>query len=116
MVAPNPSGIEPTMKTVSEVLQQLPHKFQPDAAADLSVVFQFIIDDSRHFFLTIKDRQCQVNEQEHPDPDVTLIMESQTFIDVISGSLGGTSAYMSGRLRAEGNIMLATKLSRLFKR
>ncbi|MEH6822704.1 MAG: SCP2 sterol-binding domain-containing protein [Motiliproteus sp.] len=104
------------MKTVTEVIQKLPSKFQPDAAQGLSVVFQFLIDDSRYFNLNIADQQCTISDLEHPDPDVTLIMDSQTFIDVIEGELGGTSAFMSGRLRAEGDIMLATKLTSLFKR
>lgn len=104
------------MKSAQQVLEKLPSKFQPDAAADLSVVFQFVIDETLLYSLAIKDQQCRVQQQDHPDPDVTLFMDSQTFVDIIQGELGGTSAYMSGRLRAEGNIMLATKLSSLFKR
>lgn len=104
------------MKSVTEVIQKLPSKFQPEAAEGLKVVFQFLIDDSRYFSLYIADQLCEVSEEEHPDPDVTLIMDSETFIDVIEGELGGTSAFMSGRLRAEGNMMLATKLTSLFKR
>ncbi|MFT6915652.1 MAG: putative sterol carrier protein [Motiliproteus sp.] len=104
------------MRTVTDVILKLPDKFQPDAALGLSVVFQFRIDDSRYFSINIAEQQCQVCEQEHPDPDVTLIMDSQTFIEVIEGDLGGTSAFMSGRLRAEGDLMLATKLTSLFKR
>ncbi len=116
LALPNLSGIESIMKTVNEVLEKLPSKFQPDAAANLSAVFQLVIDDSQHFSLTIQDQQCWVERQRHPDPDITLIMEGQTFIDIISGDMSGTSAYMSGHLRAEGNVMLATKLGGLFKR
>jgi len=104
------------MKTVTDVIQKLASKFQPDAAQGLSVVFQFVIDDSRYFNIHIADQQCLVNDLQHPDPDVTLIMDSQTFIEVIEGEVGGTSAFMSGRLRAEGDVMLATKLTSLFKR
>ena len=104
------------MKTVDEVLAKLPEKFLPDEAVDLSIVFQFLIDDSRHFTIEIDDQQCRVCEHEHPDPDVTLIMSSETFRGVINGEIGGTAAYMTGQLRAEGNIMLATKLSKLFQR
>ncbi|MEH6650180.1 MAG: SCP2 sterol-binding domain-containing protein [Motiliproteus sp.] len=104
------------MKTIDEVLAKLPEKFLPDAAADLTVVFQFLIDESRHFSIEIDDKQCQICEHEHPDPDVTLIMSSETFVSVISGDIGGTTAYMTGQLRAEGNIMLATKLNKLFQR
>tara|TARA_R110002094_G_scaffold38387_3_gene51072 strand:+ start:2649 stop:2993 length:345 start_codon:yes stop_codon:yes gene_type:complete len=112
----NPKPADLIMKSVTEVIQKLPGKFQSEAAEGMSVVFQFLIDDSRYFSLNIADQRCVVSEQEHPDPDVTLIMDSQTFIDVIEGELGGTSAFMSGRLRAEGDIMLATKLTSLFKR
>ena len=72
--------------------------------------------DPYHYCLAISEQGCLVSEQQHPDPDITLFMDSETFIDIIGGTLGGTSAYMSGRLRAEGNVMLATKLSSLFKR
>ena len=104
------------MQAIRETMNKLPRKFQPQAAVDLEVVFQFVIDDDYHFYIDIADQQCQVFEAEHDDPNVTLLMDQQTFIDVIDGKVGGTSAFMSGRLRAEGNIMLATKLGSLFKR
>ncbi|RDE24130.1 SCP-2 family sterol carrier protein [Motiliproteus coralliicola] len=104
------------MQSVREVMFKLPKKFQPEAAEGMEVVFQFVIDDEAHYCLTIEDQQCQVEEREHDDPNVTLLMDGETFVDIISGELGGTSAYMSGRLRAEGNVMLATQLSKLFKR
>lgn len=104
------------MQSVREVMFKLPNKFQPDAAQDMDVVFQFVIDESDHYCLTIENQGCQVEEREHQDPDVTLLMDAETFVDIINGELGGTSAYMSGRLRAEGNVMLATQLGKLFKR
>ena len=104
------------MQRVIEVMQKLPSKFQAGAAQDLNVVFQFIIDDALHYCLEICEQQCRISEQDHADPNVTLRMDSETFIDVIEGRLGGTSAFLSGRLRAEGDVMLATKLGALFKR
>ncbi len=104
------------MQDVFEVIKKLPGKFQPEAAAGLAVVFQFVIDSSHHFSLEIADQQCRTDACQHPDPDITLFMDTETFSAIIDGDLGGTSAYLSGRLRAEGNVMLATKLGSLFKR
>lgn len=104
------------MSRVAEVMAKLTSKFQPDAAVDLNTVFQISFEDEASYYIVIADQHCQTHEGEHPDPDVTLLMDTDTFSDIVDGRLGGTSAFMSGRLRAEGNVMLATRLSSLFKR
>ncbi len=104
------------MKSVADVMNKLVSKFQPQAAGDMDATFQINIEDDQVYCIRIADGQCEVHQQEDPDPDVTLIMDSETFVDIIYGDLGGTFAFMSGRLRAEGDVMLATKLSGLFRR
>ena len=106
------------MKSVAQVMQKLASKFQPEAAAGLDTVFQIQIEDGEAlpYSIEIRDQQCHVTQQQHPDPDVTLIMASDTFVEIIYGDLGGTSAFLSGRLRAEGNVILATRLGKLFQR
>ncbi len=104
------------MSSVEEVMNKLVAKFQPEAASDMEAVFQINIEDDQPYIVTVKNSECEVSKGEHADPSVTLIMDSETFVDIIYGDLGGTFAFMSGRLRAEGDVMLATKLSGLFKR
>ncbi|OMH33604.1 SCP2 sterol-binding domain-containing protein [Motiliproteus sp. MSK22-1] len=104
------------MKSVVEVMNKLVSKFQADAAGDMEAVFQINIEDDQPYYVSISNGECEVSEGEHPDPEVTLIMDSETFVDIISGDLGGTFAFMSGRLRAEGDVILATRLTSLFKR
>lgn len=102
--------------SVTKVIEKLPSRFISDNAADFEATFQFELEDDQDFYIEIKDSTCTVIPGEHPDPNITLIMEGQTFIDVISGEQDGMGAFMSGKLRAEGNIILATKLSKLFSR
>ncbi len=104
------------MPNVSEVMAKLASKFQPEAAKDLDVVYQINITDHSPYQLVIKEQQCTVVEGENPDPNITLLMDVDTFEDIVNGTIGGTTAYMTGRLQAEGNVILATKLSKLFKR
>ncbi|KAG8910380.1 hypothetical protein FRC00_008295 [Tulasnella sp. 408] len=47
-------------------------------------------------------------------PDVTLVMD-ETFTELASGKLGGQKAYMTGKLKTRGNMMLATKLEGVLK-
>jgi len=48
-------------------------------------------------------------------PDVTLMLDDETFVELASGKLGGQKAYMTGRLKTKGNMMLATKLEGILK-
>jgi len=102
--------------TVERVIAKLPSRFSPENAADLEAVFQFQLEDSDNFYIAIEQQQCQVTTGDHPDPSITLILDSETFIKVVTGEQDGMSAFMKGLLRAEGNVILATRLGKLFKR
>jgi len=102
------------MTTVAKILDSIQGKFNKEAAAGIDIVFQFSIDDSEQFFLTVSNQECELSQGEHEDPSVTLIMTSETLASIASGELGGMQAFMTGKLKTEGNMMLATKLSDLF--
>jgi putative sterol carrier protein len=48
-------------------------------------------------------------------PSVSITIKDQDFIDLASGKLNGQKAYMTGKLKARGQLMLAMKLDSVFK-
>lgn len=102
------------MTTVADIIKNMEGKFNPAAAEGLDLVFQFNIEDDSNFYTVIKDGTCTVSQGEADDPNVTLIMDSETLNGVISGETDGMQAFMGGKLRAEGDMMLALKLGELF--
>ncbi len=100
--------------TVDQIINKFPSRFVAEKAVDFSAVFQFELEDDTDFYLAIADQQCQAIKGEHDDPNITLIMNAATMIEVVNGELDGMSAFMQGRLRAEGNLLLAPKLGELF--
>lgn len=102
------------MATTAELFNDIQSRFNADAADDMNEVFQFAIEDDATYHLIVKNGQCELGKGEHDDPSVTLLMDSETLNDIASGELNGMQAFMAGRLRTEGNMMLATRLSDLF--
>jgi len=100
--------------SVANTFETLKQHFNADAAAGLDLVFQFNIEDDQNYYLAIKDSQCTLANGDHNDPSVTLIMNSDTLKGIVSGETNGMQAFMAGQLRAEGDMMLATKLGELF--
>lgn len=100
--------------SVAPIFEKLEQNFNADAAEGLDLVFQFDIEDDNNYHVIIKDGTCQAVEGTHDDPSVTLIMNSETLKGIVSGETDGMQAFMAGQLRAEGDMMLATKLGELF--
>ncbi len=100
--------------SAAQVFEKLEKNFNADAARGLDLVFQFDIEDDANHHLIINDGTCQLVEGDHADPSVTLIMNSETLEGIVSGETDGMQAFMAGQLRAEGDMMLATKLGELF--
>ncbi|TFH86850.1 SCP2 sterol-binding domain-containing protein [Billgrantia azerbaijanica] len=98
-------------RTTFEKLQE---RFDPQAAEGMDDVFQFHFSDADSHYLVVKNGQLDIQAGEHDAPSVTLTTSTDTLKGVMSGEINGMSAFMTGRLKATGNIMLATRLASLF--
>ena len=100
--------------SVAAIFEKLNANFNAEAASGLDLIFQFSIEDGDNYHLIINDGTCNLVAGDHEDPSVTLIMSSETLQGIVSGETDGMQAFMAGQLRAEGDMMLATKLGELF--
>ncbi|NRA72336.1 MAG: SCP2 sterol-binding domain-containing protein [Gammaproteobacteria bacterium] len=101
------------MSTVNEYKEILASKFNTAAAAGVDEIFQFDLEGEL-FHLIVADSAYEIHEGEHDDPSVTLSLKSATLKGLLDGSVNGMTAFMMGKVKATGNMMLATKLTQLF--
>ena len=52
-------------------------------------------------------------QQGQGESDCQMTMSPEDFVSMFQGKLNATSAFMSGKLKIEGNMMLAMKLEQL---
>ena len=102
------------MTSVADNIEQMKGKFNADAAAGMENVFQFSIEDGDDYYIAINNGEFEIANGTHDDPSVTLILTTETLVGIMTGETDGMQAFMAGQLRAEGDMMLATKLGELF--
>ena len=101
---------------VKEVFAKMSEAFNANAAQGLNAVFQFDItgDDGGKWNVAVKDGACAVSEGASDAPTVTLTMAGDTWLAMVNKELNGMQAFMSGKLKASGDIMLAQRFATIF--
>lgn len=102
------------MNKVTQASNNFQTSFSSEAAKDLSAVFQFNVTDAEPFALTIQSGVCTASDGMNDSADITLVVDADTLLSLSDGSLDGMQAFMAGKLRVEGDMMLAMKLHELF--
>jgi putative sterol carrier protein len=104
------------MATVKEAFDQMPSRFRSDKAAGTNAVVQYDItgEGGGTWHAVIKDGACTVKQGVGPNPNLTLSMTAQDWLDMISGKQSGQMMFMSGKLKLKGDMALAMKLGSMF--
>jgi len=101
---------------VKGIFERIPEAFNADAAQGVDAIFQFEItgDGGGTWNVIIKDGACEVQEGAHGDPSVTMTMSTETWMGLVNKEVNGIQAFMSGKLKVGGDMMLAQKYQSLF--
>lgn len=104
--------------TIKELFTAMPTFYNPAAAVGLTKTFQWNItgEEAGVWALKIVDGAAEVVEGGVEKPDVTMTVGDKDCIAIMDGSLDPMSAFMSGRLKVAGDMMLATRLQTMFRR
>jgi putative sterol carrier protein len=102
--------------SAKEVFEKMPQVFSAAAAAGVDAVFQYHITgpDGGDWYITVKDNSCQITEGVYDSPSVSLTMSVADWLAMCNKQLDPMTAFMSSKLKASGNIMMAQRIPNIF--
>jgi len=105
------------MESIRQIFQEIDSALRedPSQAEGVNAVYEFHFHDeeSLTYQLVLKEDEKYASEGSKEDADCTLTMLKEDFKKMVEGELNGTKAFMSGRLKIQGNMGLALKLQNL---
>lgn len=110
-------NITPHIKTCKQRTQSLYHYFQPQLSNGLEANIQISISGNENFegYLVINKTECSYFDGVHQNPDVTILSNSEIWLDILNGKYTSQKAFMIGQLKVKGNFVLLSKFDQLFK-
>jgi len=101
------------VKTSGEFFDKvLPERFDPSKAKGFDATAQMNITGSKggEWAITIKNGKLEIKKGRISNPSMIVTMADSDFLDLINGKISGEGAFMSGKLKFEGNLSVALKI------
>jgi putative sterol carrier protein len=104
------------MPIAADIFKEMPNRFKADQAGDLTVTVQFDLsgDNGGQWYVKIADGACTVEEGAVDSPKATIRMEASDYVDMSTGNLNPMAAFMSGKVKVEGDLNTVMKIQQIF--
>ncbi len=102
--------------TVAEVFETMEKLFNPAAAAGMNKTIQWNIsgDEAGKWAFKIANQTCELIRGGVEKPDLTMIMSDQDWLAIVERRLDPMNAFMTGKVKTAGDMMLAMRIQQLF--
>jgi putative sterol carrier protein len=99
-------------------MTKIPTAFVAEDSEGVAAVvhFKFTGAEAGEWNAVIRDGHCNVAQGiPRSRPTISVTADSGDFVRIATGELDGMRAYMDGKLKLTGDLLLAPRLIRLFK-
>jgi len=107
------------MPTPTEIFSEINNRLgtDPSKAQGVNAAYAFDLsgDDGGQYHVVLKDGTGEAGAGAPENPNITISMKSEDFVDLATGKLDGTMAFMSGKLKIKGDMGLAMKLQSVLR-
>jgi putative sterol carrier protein len=106
-------------KVLNEIFGRMPGLFRADRAGNTNTVIHWSIGDGPDgrvdtYELVIADGKCVLSPVPEHEAKLALTLGQADFLKVVSGNANPVMMFMTGKLKAKGDLGLAAKIADLF--
>jgi putative sterol carrier protein len=106
-------------KVLNGVFERMPTLFRADRAGSTQAVIHWNITggpggSSDTYETVIENGACTVTTEPVRDPKLSMSMDPVTFLKVVSGDGNPMMMFMTGKIKAKGDLGLAAQVAKLF--
>src|SRR6187551_622746 len=106
-------------KILDEVFNRMPTLFRADRAGDTQAVIHWNITGAPGgatdtYETVIEKGACTVTNQPVREPKLAMTMDPLTFLKVVTGAGNPMMMFMTGKIKAKGDLALAAQVAKLF--
>lgn len=106
-------------KILDEVFGRMPSLFRADRAGSTNAVIHWTITErpdggTDTYEIVIENGTCVLSPAPERDPKLSLTMGPVEFLKVVSGAGNPVMMFMTGKLKAKGDLGLAANIANLF--
>jgi putative sterol carrier protein len=105
-----------TSQEIAAIFDKMVEKFDPQKAAGVDAMIQFDLsgESGGQYWVKIADGQAHTGTGVAENPTMTLRAAADDWAAVVNGQLNPMQAFMSGKLKIQGDMGLALKLQPMF--
>jgi putative sterol carrier protein len=102
--------------TPQEVFDSMRGSFQASKAKGVHARYQWDLSGPQggQWWIDVEDGKYKMGKGKIDNPNVTFVAKDKDWVAVSNGQMGGTWAYLTGRLKIRGDQAIARKLGEIF--
>jgi putative sterol carrier protein len=106
-------------KILGQVFERMPTLFRADRAGSTNAVIHWNITDrpdggTDTYEVVVENGACTTSDKAERDPKLSLTMGPVDFMKIVAGAANPVMMFMTGKLKAKGDLGLAANIGNLF--
>jgi putative sterol carrier protein len=104
---------------LDEVFRRMADHIRPERARGSDAVIHWRITGrpdggEDHYEVVVQDGSCTLSEEPVKEPRITFTLDGVDFLKLVTGNANGPVLFTTGKLKIQGDIMLAARVAGMF--
>ena len=104
------------MPTIEEIFEEMPKRLNVEQASSVNMKIGFDLsgEEAGAWLLTVAGGEATTSQGSAEGADATIKMDSEDYKKMVTGALNPMTAFMTGKVKVDGDLSSVMKMQTLF--